>query len=212
VKWTDGVPVTSKDVKWSWQALMNPANNVVSRHGYDYVKSIDTPDDYTVVVHLKAKFSPFVNTFFAESDQPFPSPPSTCWRSIRTSTRFQFSSEPNVSDGPFRFAEWSRNDHITLVRNDGFFLGQARLLERIEIKVIPDENTTVNLLKDARVDFMFQASIALYKQVKDAFRISIWSGSTSTATTTSNSTGAAVLEATARARSDRLCDRQARIS
>ena len=71
-KWTDGVPVASKDVKWSWSAIMNNANNVVSRHGYDYVKGIDTPDDYTVVVHLKQKFSPFVNTFFAESDQPFP--------------------------------------------------------------------------------------------------------------------------------------------
>src|SRR5579862_3715608 len=74
-KWTDGVAVTSKDVKWSWSAIMNPANNVVSRHGYDYVKSVDTPDDTTVVVHLKTKFSPFVNSFFAESDQPYPIAP-----------------------------------------------------------------------------------------------------------------------------------------
>ena len=37
-KWSDGVPVTSKDVKWSWQAIMNPNNNVVSRHGYDFVE------------------------------------------------------------------------------------------------------------------------------------------------------------------------------
>jgi peptide/nickel transport system substrate-binding protein len=36
-KWTDGQPVTSHDVKWSWQAIMNPNNNVVSRHGYDYI-------------------------------------------------------------------------------------------------------------------------------------------------------------------------------
>ncbi|HZZ66322.1 MAG TPA: ABC transporter substrate-binding protein, partial [Candidatus Baltobacteraceae bacterium] len=28
VRWSDGVPVTSKDVKWSWQAMMNPNNNV----------------------------------------------------------------------------------------------------------------------------------------------------------------------------------------
>ena len=43
-RWTDGVAVTSGDVKWSWQAIMNPDNNVVSRHGYDYVASIDTPN------------------------------------------------------------------------------------------------------------------------------------------------------------------------
>ena len=75
-RWSDGVPVTASDVKWSWQAIMNPDNNVVSRHGYDVINRIDTPDDYTVVVHLKSRFSPFVNTFFAESDQPYPSGPA----------------------------------------------------------------------------------------------------------------------------------------
>ncbi|MGC2130061.1 MAG: ABC transporter substrate-binding protein, partial [Candidatus Aquilonibacter sp.] len=49
VKCSDGVPFSSKDVKWTWQALMNPNNNVVSRHGYDDIKSIDTPDPATVV-------------------------------------------------------------------------------------------------------------------------------------------------------------------
>jgi peptide/nickel transport system substrate-binding protein len=165
-KWTDGVAVTSKDVKWSWSAIMNSANNVVSRHGYDYVKGIDTPDDFTVVVHLKQKFSPFVNTFFAESDQPFPIAPEHILGKYPNINEVQFSSEPTVSDGPFRFAEWSRNDHIDLVRNDGFFLGKPNL-DRIEIKVIPDEDTSVNLLRTHGIDFMFQASQRTYQEVKD---------------------------------------------
>ena len=86
-KWTDGVPVTGKDVKWSWQAIMNKNNNIISQHGYDYVKSIDLPDDHTVVVHLKEKFSPFVNTFFADSDRSrIRSRRRTCSRRIPTST------------------------------------------------------------------------------------------------------------------------------
>jgi peptide/nickel transport system substrate-binding protein len=165
-KWTDNVPVTSKDVKWSWSALMNNANNVVSRHGYDYVKSVDTPDDFTVVVHLKTKFSPFVNTFFAESDQPFPIAPEHILGKYPNINEVQFSSEPNVSDGPFRFAEWSRNDHITLVRNDAFFLGKPNL-DRIEIKVIPDEDTSVNLLRTHGIDYMYEASQRTYEEIKD---------------------------------------------
>jgi peptide/nickel transport system substrate-binding protein len=47
VKWSDGIPFTGKDVKWTWQAIMNPNNNIVSRHGYDYIKSIDTPDPWS---------------------------------------------------------------------------------------------------------------------------------------------------------------------
>ncbi|HVA33743.1 MAG TPA: ABC transporter substrate-binding protein, partial [Candidatus Baltobacteraceae bacterium] len=35
--WSDGVPVTAADVKWSWQAIVNPNDNVISRHGYDIV-------------------------------------------------------------------------------------------------------------------------------------------------------------------------------
>jgi peptide/nickel transport system substrate-binding protein len=165
-KWTDNVPVTSKDVKWSWTAIMNPANDVVSRHGYDYIKSIDTPDDYTVVVHLKQKFSPFVNTFFAESDQPFPIAPEHVLAKYPNINEVQFSSEPTVSDGPFRFAEWARNDHISLVRNDAFFLGKP-LLDRIEIRAIPDEDTTINLLRTHAIDYMFQASQRTYNQIKD---------------------------------------------
>jgi len=156
-KWTDGVPVTSKDVKWSWQAIMNPNNNIVSRHGYDVIKSIDTPDDYTVVVHLKSKFSPFVNSFFAMSDQPFPVAPAHVLSKYANINQIPFNNAPDVSDGPFRFVQWSHGDHVTLVRNDKFFMGKPGL-DRIELKIIPDENTSVNLLKTHAIDYMFQAS------------------------------------------------------
>jgi peptide/nickel transport system substrate-binding protein len=164
-KWTDGQSVTSKDVKWSWQAIMNPNNNVVSRHGYDYVKSVDTPDDYTVVVHLKQKFSPFVNTFFAMSDQPFPVAPAHVLAKYPDINQVPFDNAPNVSDGPFRFVEWAHGDHITLVRNDAFFMGKPGL-SRIEIRIIPDENTSINLMKTHGIDFMFQASPETYPALK----------------------------------------------
>jgi peptide/nickel transport system substrate-binding protein len=164
-KWSDGVPVTSEDVKWSWQAIMNPANNVVSRHGYDFVKSIDTSDKYTVAVHLKKRFSPFVNTFFAMSDQPYPVAPAHILSKYADINQVPFNNEPNISDGPFRFAEWSHGDHISLVRNDSFFMGTPAL-KRIELKIIPDENTSVNLLKTHSIDYMFQASPNTYPALK----------------------------------------------
>lgn len=164
-RWSDGVPVTSKDVKWSWQAIMNPANNVVSRHGYDFVKSIDTPDGYTAIVHLKQRFSPFVNTFFAMSDQPYPVAPAHILAKYPDINQVPFNNEPNISDGPFRFAEWSHGDHISLVRNDNFFMGTPAL-RRIEIKIVPDENTSVNLLKTHAIDYMFQASPNTYPALK----------------------------------------------
>lgn len=172
VKWSDGVPFTSKDVKWTWQALMNPNNDIVSRHGYDDIKTIDTPDDWTVIVHLKEKFSPFVNTFFTDSDQPYGVAPAHVLSKYPNVNQIPFNSEPTVSDGAFRFGEWVRNDHITLIANDNFFLGKPGL-RRIELKIVPDENTSVELLKSHAIDWIYQGSIHLYPQLHGAQDIAL---------------------------------------
>jgi peptide/nickel transport system substrate-binding protein len=164
-RWSDGVAVTSRDVKWSWQAIMNPNNNVVSRHGYDVVDRLDTPDDYTVVVHLKSRFSPFVDTFFAESDQPYMLAPAHVLAAYPNINNIPFNSAPTVTDGPFKFQQWARGDHITVVRNDAFFMGRPGL-SRVEVKIVPDEDTSVNLLRTHGIDYMFQASIQTYDQIR----------------------------------------------
>lgn len=172
VKWTDGVPVTSKDVKWSWQAIMNKDNNIISTHGYDYVKSIDTPDDYTVVVHLKQKFAPFVNTFFADSDQPYPVAPAHVLSKYPNINQIPFNNNPNVSDGPFKFVRWVHGDHIELTANPDFFMGKPGL-KGIYIRVVPDENTSINLLRTHDIDWMFEASINNYPQIKNVQGVKI---------------------------------------
>lgn len=164
-RWSDGVPVTSEDVKWSWQAIMNPANNVVSRHGYDFIQSIDTPDTRTAVVHLKSPFAPFVNTFFAESDQPFEVVPAHVLSKYPNVNQIPFNTAPSVSDGPFRFVEWVHGDHVLLSANDSFFMGAPKL-HQIRIEVIPDEHTSIQLLRTHAIDYMFQASVNTYREVK----------------------------------------------
>ncbi len=166
VKWTDGVPVTSKDVKWSWQAVMDPNNNIISRHGYDYVKTVDTPDDYTVVLHLTRKFAPIINTFFADSDQAMPVVPAHVLSKYPNINQIPFNSAPTVSDGPFKFVQWAHGDHITYVANDSFFMGKPGLA-KIIVRVVPDENTMRAMLQTHALDWMFEASLSNYPQVKN---------------------------------------------
>ena len=45
IKWSDGAPFTAADVKFTWEALVNPKNLVKSRSGYELIESVDTPDD-----------------------------------------------------------------------------------------------------------------------------------------------------------------------
>jgi peptide/nickel transport system substrate-binding protein len=160
-KWSDGVPVTSEDVRWSWSAIMSSVNNVVSRHGYDDIRAIDTPDARTAVVHLKERFAPFVNTFFAESDQPYMVAPAHILSRFHDINQIPFNGEPTVSDGPFRFASWHRSDSIDVIANPNFFQGKPGL-DRVHITFVPNDNTAVGLLQAHEIDYIFQAPIEMY--------------------------------------------------
>ncbi len=164
VKWHDGVPFSSKDVKFTWQAMMNNANNVNARIGYEDVGSVDTPNDTTVVFHLKHKFAPFVNTVFAESDDPICIIPEHLLAKYPNLNKVPFNQQP-IGTGPFKLASWIRGDHIELVANDDYFRGKPKL-RRVFVREIPDENTSLNALRSHDVDWIFEASPQLYKQLK----------------------------------------------
>lgn len=164
VKWSDGQPLTSKDVKFSWQAMMNPNNNVVSRHGFDEVKSIDTPDDATAIVHLKERFAPFVSAFFGESDSPEAIVPAHLLAQFPDINKIPYNNEP-IGSGPYKLSEWVKGDHITLVPNASYFRG-APALKQIIIRIIPDENTTLNELQTHDIDWMFEPSYATYATLR----------------------------------------------
>ena len=164
-RWSDGVAVTARDVRFSYGAIVNPNNDAVSRHGYDDIRTVNTPDDYTVVVHLKQPFAPFVNTFFAESDQSYEIVPEHVLARYPDVNSIPFNAAPEVSDGPFRFVDWRRGDRITLAANPGFFKGRPGL-NRVEIDFVPNDDSAINLLRTHAVDYIFQPSIQTFQTLR----------------------------------------------
>lgn len=165
VRWSDGVRVTARDVAWSWSAIENPNNDVVSRHGYDDVQRIDSPNPYTVIVRLKKPFSPFVNTFFAESDQAYEILPEHVLARYPDINHIPFDAAPLIGDGPFRFVTWRRGDRLLLDANPSFFQGRPGLA-RLEIAFVPNENSAVNLLRTHAVDYIYQPSIQTFPTLR----------------------------------------------
>lgn len=145
VKWQDGAPFTSADVKFSWQAVMNPDNNVVERRGYDQVRSVDTPDAYTVIFHLKAPFAPFVDTVFGESDDPFRIIPKHLLGSYKSINQVPFNQLP-VGTGPYKVARWIHGDRIEYTANPQYFLGAPKI-KTITVLIVPDGNTVESELR-----------------------------------------------------------------
>lgn len=165
VRWHDGVPFSGRDVIASWRAIVDPHHSVVEREGYDRVKSIGLPDPWTLVVHLRERYPPFVSRFFAPlQDGGKPVLAEHVLRRLHDFTAGELATAP-VGTGPFKFASWVRGDHLTFVRNDAYFRGRPRVA-KIDVQFIPSAQTAEIGLAANRVDLIVEAQPALIAQYR----------------------------------------------
>jgi peptide/nickel transport system substrate-binding protein len=162
VRWHDGQPLTSRDVRFSFDVIMDPKVNVESREGWDAVASLDTPDDTTVVFHLKRPYPDFVGeTFFDEPVLPE--------HVLKQSTGEKFHSAPfhraPIGSGPFKFKSWTAGSHLELVANPDYY-GEGPYLDAIIFKFIPNENTLLVQLKTGEIDAFDNANITFMSQLE----------------------------------------------
>lgn len=129
VRWHDGKPVTAADVRFTYDAIMNPNNTIDTRYPYeDYIESIDTPDDFTVVIHFKQPFAGWWTMF------PYVLPQHLLG-DVESLDNAEFNRAP-VGFGPFKFKEWASGDHITLEKNPDYWQGAPKL-DFVYIKIVP---------------------------------------------------------------------------
>lgn len=162
VLWQDGEPFTAADVVYTWRQVMNPHNDVGSRQGYELVRRIDTPDPYTVVVHLRHKWAPFVATFFAMSATTYPILPKHVLSKYASINDAPFNDVP-LGTGPFRVVS-DENGDIKMFANEKYWRGQPKIHE-IDFTVAPSDEAALELVKDHKVDFYDDAAQALEPQL-----------------------------------------------
>lgn len=150
VKWQDGAPFSADDVIFTWEQVMNPRNDVASRTGYDLITAIDEPDDYTIVVHLKRRYAPFVATFFASSSLTYCILPKHILDRYPDINRVSYNDKP-IGTGPFTVAEYERGSLVRFVANSNYWRGPPRLHE-IQYRVIPNDATIAALLQGHEAD------------------------------------------------------------
>jgi peptide/nickel transport system substrate-binding protein len=167
VRWQDGAPLTSADVKFSWQAVVNPNNNTLHREGYTEVASIDTPDPYTIVAHLKHRYPPFVSKFFTplqEGGKPIL--PMHVLGKEPNINQIPFNSAP-IGSGPFKFVKWDRARDVILERNPYYYKGVPKL-RRVELHVIPNDQTILNEVRLHHIDLVDSPAATQYEQYRSA--------------------------------------------
>ena len=134
VKWHDGQPFTARDVQFTWQTVMNPKVAVRSRTGHDKVASVETPDEYTVVMKLKEPFAPFQTLWTGGVTGVIP---AHILEKEADINKAAFNTTAPVGTGPFKFVEHVGGDHLTVERNPDYH-GAAAKLDRIIVKLVPE--------------------------------------------------------------------------
>lgn len=160
VKWSDGAPFNADDVVWSFHAYLNPANNVVSRVGWDRIKKIDEPDKYTVVLHLSKPFSPFEVVFFSSAEGNPCILPKHLLSKYPNINNVPYNSLP-VGIGPFKYKSWQRATRVVMVPNSYYWRGKPKLKE-VEFEIIPDRNTVLTELQAHNLDLWYSAPGSFY--------------------------------------------------
>ena len=164
VRWQDGAPFTSADVKFSWQAMMNPKNNVSTRVGFDDVASVDTPGPYTVVFHLKRPYAPFVDTVFGEGGNSYRVLPAHLLERYTDLNEIPFDHQP-IGTGPFRVVRWVRGDYVEYAANDRYFLGSPKL-RRLLVSFIPNDSTLANEVRSHEIDLAPELTPFVYNSLR----------------------------------------------
>lgn len=164
--WNDGKPITSEDVKFTWQTVMNDKWEVISRTGYDMIEKIETPDQKTAVVTFK---------------QPY-----AAWKELWSGVNYIYpkhvldgqdinkvwNRKITVSGGPYMFKEWKQGQ-ITLVKNDKYW-GDKPNLDKLIFKYSDDSDTLVTQLKSGEVDIVnLQASPGMVDKLKKQRSITV---------------------------------------
>jgi peptide/nickel transport system substrate-binding protein len=113
-KWSDGQPITSKDVRYSLETFA--PNSLLFPSYVENVTKIDTPDDLTVVIHTKRPDARIVGGLFAYIL------PEHVWgkQPVKKLTSTYKPAAPIVGSGPFIVSEIQRGRIIRMTRNPEF--------------------------------------------------------------------------------------------
>ncbi len=147
VKFHDGRPLTSRDVKWTLDSLLQGKIRSTKTSTYRFVDRIDIPDDLTVVFHLK---EPFGALLWNLSEGALGIVPY--------GTLDEITRQP-IGTGPFKFVSAETDKEVILIRNDAYW-GERPRLARVRFAVVPDATTEALELRKGSADLAINSPMS----------------------------------------------------
>src|SRR5215472_2338395 len=165
VRWHDGQPFTSKDVKYTFDVVREakdaPARLRLNprKEWYANIDAIETPDPYTVIFRLRRP-QPSLLLMLASGYSPV------------------YAAHVNPADyrntcvgtGPFKLKEWRKGEYIEYVKNPDYFVKDRPYLDGLKYVVIVERGTRTAALQSGQLDVAMpgETTKAASEQMKKA--------------------------------------------
>jgi len=146
VKFHDGTPFTSADVKFTLEeivAVHHPRGSAMMK----LVNSIETPDDHTVILNFSQPYGPLFSILGYDAGIV----PKHIYAGIDVLTD-PLALQNAVGTGPFKLVEWKRNEYIVLERFDDYWDQPKPYLDQLIIRFIPDSTTLGHAIESGEID------------------------------------------------------------
>lgn len=139
----DGEPLTSKDVKFTLNQILDPDNQSEIVSNYQDIQEITCPDDQTVKIRLKRQ-----NAGFPEY-MTIGILPEHLLKG-KDLKKDEFNQKP-VGSGPYKLTDWDPGQSITMEAFDGYY-GGAPKINQVVFRIIPDTSARALAVKKGEVD------------------------------------------------------------
>jgi len=165
VKWHDGKPFTSKDVKSTFDMVREAPDAPVKlrinprKDWYANVEAVETPDPHTVVFRMKRP-QPSLLMMLASGYSPVYAAHVPA-ASYRTGC---------VGTGPFKLKEWRKGEFVDYVKNPDYFVKGRPYLDALRYVVIVERGTRTAAIQAGQLDAAFpgETSKTTMEQLKKA--------------------------------------------
>lgn len=140
---SDGTPVTSEDVAFSFDRCINDKD---SPWGSLYPKlTMATPDAKTIVFKMQEDYAPFLAAVSLHGACVVP---KAYFQKVGVK---EFGEKP-IGSGPFVMTEWKKGDSITFDRNPHFWDKTRPYLDRVILSIVADDNVRMLKVRSGEID------------------------------------------------------------
>jgi len=170
VQFHDGTEFNAAAVKFNVDRVMDPTSGSVIRSSVGSVATTEVVDNYTVKMTLKQPDYLFTRNLFGMN---IVSPKAL------QDLGEDFSRNP-VGTGPFRFKEWLRDDHMTMVRNQHYWrkdeAGRSLpYLDEVTLKPIPTASTLVANIQTGHILVTGEIDVKDLSRLQSNSELVVWS-------------------------------------